>query len=213
MMQHAPLHAFTVFMGFFAIMNPVANVPLFLSLTSDDDRQTTRAVASRSLLYAFLIVAVFSIAGKIIFDVFGITLPAFRITGGLLVALIGFHMLNGGPSSVQHPGEEAGKRSRQAALDVALTPLAMPMLAGPGTIATAMSFSAGGNFLTVGVTIAMFAILCGITYLCFVFGRKLVNYLGANALGAITRMMGLILAVIGVQMVITGIHGAFHLAG
>lgn len=212
-MENLWVHALTVFMGFFAIMNPIANVPIFLSLTSGDDEKTTATVASRALLLAFLIVSVFSVAGKIIFDLFGITLPAFQITGGLLVFLIGFHMLQGDQSSVQHPSEKDKKKSLEAALSVTVSPLAMPILAGPGTIATAMNFSTGQNFLDMAVTIAMFGVLCIITYVLFVSGEKFVTYIGASALGVITRMMGLILAVIGAQMVITGVHGAFNLAG
>lgn len=206
-------HTITVFMGFFAIMNPIANVPIFLGLTGDDDRQTAASVALRSLLLAFLIVALFAVAGKIIFEVFGLTLPAFRITGGLIVFFIGYHMLQGNPSSIHHPNEKDKQMSRKAALSVAVSPLAMPILAGPGTIATAMSFSAGGGLLNVMVTIIAFAVLCVITYVFFVFGAKFVTYIGSSALGAITRMMGLILAVIGTQMVIAGMHGAFALAG
>ena len=212
-MENMLLHAVTVFMGFFAIMNPIANVPIFLSLTSNDDEQTTAAVALRSLTLAFLIVTLFSVAGKVIFELFGLTLPAFQITGGLIVFLIGFHMLQGGHSSVQHPSEEDKRKSRDAALGVAVSPLAMPILAGPGTIATAMNFSAAGGLMDMIVTIAMFAVLCAVTYILFVFGEKFVTYIGASALGVITRMMGLILAVIGTQMVIKGLHGAFELAG
>lgn len=204
-------HTFTVFMGFFAIMNPIANVPIFLGLTSGDDRQTAASVALRSLLLAFIIVALFAIAGKIIFNLFGLTLPAFRITGGLIVFIIGYHMLSGNHSSLHHPEdtESSQQQSRKAALGVAVSPLAMPILAGPGTIATAMSFSAGGGMRNVGITIIAFAVLCAITYVFFVFGEKFVTYIGENALGAITRLMGLILAVIGTQMVIGGIQGAF----
>jgi multiple antibiotic resistance protein len=212
-MESMLLHAATVFMGFFAIMNPIANVPIFLGLTSDDDEQTTAAVAFRSLMLAFLIVAVFSVAGKVIFELFGITLPAFRITGGLLVFLIGFHMLQGNHSSIHHPNEEEMQKCREAKLSVAVSPLAMPILAGPGTLATAMNFSARGGLIEMVVTIAVFAVLCVITYLLFVFGEKFVTFIGAGALGVITRMMGLILAVIGTQMVIEGLHGAFRLAG
>ncbi len=89
-----------------------------------------------------------------------------------------------------------------------LDALAIPILAGLGTITTAMNFSAGG-FVNMGVTIAMFAILCTMTYVFFVFGEKFATFLGASALGAITRMMGLILAVIETQMVIDEINGAF----
>ncbi len=207
------IYSATVFMGFFAIMNPIANVPIFLGLTSDDDKKTTSAVALRSLLLAFLIVAMFSVAGKVIFELFGITLPAFRITGGLLVFLIGFHMLQGNHSSVHHPGEEEMQQCREAQLSVAVSPLAMPILAGPGTIATAMNFSARGSLVEMVVTIVMFAVLCIITYVLFVFGEKFVTFIGGGALGVITRMMGLILAVIGTQMVIEGLRGAFKFVG
>jgi multiple antibiotic resistance protein len=205
------LHPATVFMGFFAIMNPIANVPIFLGLTADDDPKTTRTVAMRSLLLAFLIVVMFSVAGKLIFELFGITLPSFRITGGLLVSLIGFHMLQGNLSSVHHLDEGDKKKCREAALGIAVTPLAMPILAGPGTIATAMNFSAQGGLMAMVVTIASFAALCVITYLFFVFGEKFVTFIGVGALGVITRLMGLILAVIGIQMLIEGINGAFKL--
>jgi multiple antibiotic resistance protein len=203
------VHAATVFMGFFAIMNPIANVPIFLGLTSGDDKKTAAAVAFRSLMLAFVIVALFSVAGKVIFELFGLTLAAFRITGGLIVFLIGFHMLQGSHSSVQHPSDEDKQQSREVALSVAVSPLAMPILAGPGTIATAMSFSAGGGLTAMIITISMFAVLCLITYVLFIFGEKFVTYIGASALGVITRMMGLILAVIGTQMVVKGVHGAF----
>ncbi len=212
-MESLLLHAFTVFMGFFAIMNPIANVPIFLGLTRGDDEQTTSAVAFRSLALAFLIVTLFSVAGKIIFELFGLTLPAFQITGGLLVFLIGFHMLQGTHSSVQHPSEEDKRKSREAALGVAVSPLAMPILAGPGTIATAMNFSASGGLMELMVTVAMFALLCAVTYVLFVFGEKFVTYIGASALGVITRMMGLIIAVIGTQMVIEGVRGALEHGG
>ncbi len=211
-MEEILLHALTVFMGFFAIMNPIANIPIFLSLTHEEDKQTKRAIASKSLILAFLIVVVFSFTGKVIFELFGITLPAFRITGGLLVFLIGFHMLQGDFSRVNHPSEKDERESKAATLSVSVSPLAIPILAGPGTITTAMNFSADG-FVNMGVTISMFAILCAITYLCFVFGEKFVAFIGASALGAITRMMGLILAVIGTQMVLDGLHGAFEFTG
>lgn len=209
-MNAITLHAMTVFMGFFAIMNPVANVPIFIGLTSEDDTKTTAAVARRSLLLAFIIVTAFAVAGKVIFELFGLTLPAFRITGGLLVFLIGFHMLQGKHSSVQHPSEDDKQQSREAALGVAVSPLAMPILAGPGTIASAMNFSAGGGLMEVVVTIVMFAVLCLITYVLFIYGEKLVTYIGTSAVNVITRMMGLIIAVIGTQMVIDGLTGVLQ---
>jgi len=206
-------HALSVFMGFFAIMNPIANTPVFLGLTSGDDSDLRRSVALRALLAAFVIVTLFCLLGALIFKLFGITLPAFRVTGGVLVALIGYQMLHGSPSKVHHPSDSDRKASRDAALGVAITPLAIPILAGPGTIATAMNFASTEGARELVVTVAAFALLCLITFLFFVFGERLTRFLGQGGLNVVTRIMGLILAVIGVQMLIEGVQGAFHLVG
>lgn len=206
-------HSISVFLGFFAIMNPIANTPIFLGLSAGDDAAVTRQVARNALLLAFGLIVVFSALGKVIFELFGITLPAFRIAGGVLVALIGYRMLHGEQSSVHKPSDDDMETSNAAQLSVAVSPLAVPILAGPGTIATAMSFAAAkGNYELV-VTVIAFGLLCLITYVCFVFGEGMVRFLGRNGLNVVTRMMGLILAVIGVQMLIEGIKGAFELAG
>lgn len=158
---------------------------------------------------SFVIVLVFSAAGKLIFGLFGITLPAFRIMGGILVALVGYHMLQGGEhSSVQHPSEEDKQKSLEAELEVAITPLAMPILAGPGTIATAMNFASTGGASEFIVTVGAFFVLCVISYVFFVSGERFVKYIGDNGIKVVTRLMGLILAVIGVQMLIDGVGGA-----
>lgn len=200
-------HTITVLLAFFAIMNPVANTPLFISLTDGDPPEVKRQVAFKAVLAAFLIVLVFSLFGKSIFTLFGITMPAFRIAGGVLVALVGFQMLHGSPSRVHNPSDEDNADTREAELSVAISPLAMPILAGPGTLATAINFS-NGNDVETAITIAAFAVLCLVTYLFFLTGQRLVRFLGSGGINVVTRLMGLILAVIGTQMLITGIHGA-----
>ena len=125
-------HALSVFMGFFAIMNPIANTPVFLSLTAADDPATRRKVAARALIVSFLIILVFAAAGKLIFHLFGITLPAFRIMGGILVALVGYHMLQGGEqSSIQHPTEQDKKASLLAGIDEGLLERSMVLAQKP----------------------------------------------------------------------------------
>ena len=204
-------HALSVFMGFFAIMNPIANTPVFLGLTAKDDPATQRKIAARALTVSFVIILFFAAAGKLIFNLFGITLPAFRIMGGVLVALVGYHMLQGGEHSpVQHPTENDKQKSLDAQLEVAISPLAMPILAGPGTIATAMNFASAGTLTEFATTVGAFFLLCVITYLFFVSGERFVRYIGDNGVKAITRLMGLILAVIGVQMLIDGVGGAVN---
>jgi len=201
-------HALSVFMGFFAIMNPIANTPIFLGLTADDSADVRKKVALKCLLLAFALIVAFTLLGKLIFSLFGITLPAFRIMGGVLVALIGYQMLHGQQSAVHQPSAENQQASLEAALSIAVTPLAIPLLAGPGTIATAMNFASTGGLVEIIITIAAFGLLCFITYAFFVYGERLVRYLGPAGLSVVTRIMGLILAVIGVQMLIGGIGGA-----
>ena len=196
-------------MGFFAIMNPIANTPVFLGLTAEDNAGTRRKIAAKALLLSASIIVLFCAAGKLIFTLFGITLPAFRVTGGILVALVGFHMLQGGAHSpIQHPSDEDKEKSLDAELGIAITPLAMPILAGPGTIATAMNYASAGTVEEFAITVLAFFILCAITYVFFVSGERLVKYIGDNGMKVITRLMGLILAVIGVQMFIEGVGGA-----
>ena len=124
------------------------------------------------------------------------------------MALIGYQMLHGQPSRVQQPSAVDQKSSLAAELSVAVTPLAMPILAGPGTIATAMNFASTGRISDMFVTIAAFAVLCAITFVAFLSGERLLAILGRNGINIVTRLMGLILAVIGVQMLITGLAGA-----
>lgn len=204
-------HAATVFMGFFAMMNPLANTPIFLGLTSDLDDGDRRSVASRALLLAFAIVAAFAFTGHLVLDLFGITLAAFRVAGGILIFLVGSHMLSGGSSPVHSPSQEDNAASLRARLSIAVSPLALPILAGPGVLATAVSFSAGTTWENPLVTVACFGALCLVTYACFMSGRLLVSFLGQGGIGAIGRIMGHLLAVIGVQMAIHGIQAAFHL--
>lgn len=199
-------------MGFFAIMNPIANTPIFLGLTAGDSPDLRKRVAMKAVLLAFALIVLFCLLGKLIFELFGITLPAFRITGGVLVALIGYQMLQGVHSKVHQPSPADPEVSREAALSVAVTPLAIPILAGPGTIATAMNFASTGHLGEMVVTIGVFAVLCLITYGFFVSGQRLVAFLGPSGLSVITRIMGLILAVIGVQMLIDGVVGAIRMA-
>ena len=97
------VHFGTVFMAFFAIMNPVANAALFLGLTEELDQPLRKTIALRAVVTAFFIVAVFAIAGQFIFEIFAITLPAFRIAGGVLIGLIGYHMLQGSGSPSHTP--------------------------------------------------------------------------------------------------------------
>ncbi len=208
MNEHLP-YFITVFMGFFAIMNPIANAPIFIGLTDGIGPGEKKKIAFKAVLVAFIIIAVFVIGGKLIFEAFGLTVPAFRITGGLVLFLVGFEMLQGKHSKVQHNMNY--KEDENQSSDVAVTPLAIPILAGPGTITTAMNFVTDGSIIEISITVAVFAIMCAITYIFFVGANQVTKFLVIDMLKLISKIMGLILAVISVNMIIDGIKGAFNL--
>lgn len=191
-------HAVTVFLGFFAIMNPIANTAVFAGLAGNYSKPDQVKIAFKALVITFCVIVVFALLGKSIFHLFGITLSALRITGGILVFLIGYHMLHGSGSKLHtHENKEPS--------DIAVSPLAVPLLAGPGTIATAMNYSAAGGWMEIMLTVSVFAILCLITFFCFIFSTKIVSVIGESGLSIITRLMGLILAIIGTQMLLSGV--------
>ena len=194
---------FYAFMAFFAIMNPISNLPAYMALVADDSQKISRKIAFRSLLIAFVIVTVFIFSGDFIFKVFGITIISFRIAGGILVAVIGYHMINGNHSPSYKGMEQQAVNSDP--MSIAISPLAMPLFAGPGTITTALSLANGGlrNQL---ITVVAFAILCVITYLLLRSAKQIAGFLGKNLMKIITKMMGLLLFSIGIQMIIVSVQ-------
>jgi multiple antibiotic resistance protein len=193
----------TVFIGFFAILNPIGNTPVFLLMVGDADRKIMKKVAFKAVLVAFIIITLFSLFGHIIFRLFNITLPAFQVAGGIIVFFIGYDLLLGKAAGVHKSKVD---ESDTAYDDMAISPLGIPLLAGPGTITTAMSFvGQGGSFINTLLIIIVFAVVCVITYLMFILSKGIADKLRPSMIKTISRIMGLILAVIAVQMLINGI--------
>jgi len=194
----------TVFTGFFAVMNPIANTPIFMGLVEEKDKLTKRKIAKTSTITAFIIVTSFVVLGKYIFELFGLTIPAFKITGGILIFYVGFEMLMSQKSKV-HNAE-----NKDDSTDIAISPLAIPILAGPGTIVTAMNFTTNASFVHMGIIIATFALIIFFTYLAFIFSDIIIDRLGQNLIEVIGKIMGLILAIIGTGMITEGIKLSFN---
>ncbi len=199
------IFAITVFTGFFAIMNPIANTPIFMGLVEGKDDATKKQIAKKSTITAFIIVVSFIILGKYIFQLFGITIPAFKITGGILIFYVGLGMLRSHRSGIHS----------QSGIDhddgVAISPLAIPILAGPGTIVTAMNSVTNANYTHIAIVIASFGIIVYLTYLAFKLSDKIVKVFGMNLITVVSKLMGLILAIMGTGMVISGIKLAFDI--
>ena len=197
-MDYLVTHFMTCFLGFFAIMNPLANTAAFVGLTGGLSPKDRRKVAFKALVLTFCIVVVFSVLGNVIFQLFGITIQALRIAGGILLFIIGYQMLHG-DSSKMHSA------SNHVDTSIAVSPLAVPLLAGPGTLATAMNYAVSGDLNKIVLTLVTFFCLCVITYFCFLFGQRLIHFIGQGGLSIVTRLMGLIISVIGVEMLISGV--------
>ena len=122
--------------------------------------------------------------------------------------IVGFEMVHGQPSQVQSPTDEDQEDCRETQLSVAVSPLATPLIAGPGTISTAMGFAGDGNVVRVGMTLVAAAIVCAVTLVAFLFSGRLMGFLGQSGLNVVSRLMGLIIAVIGMQMLMMGVYAA-----
>jgi multiple antibiotic resistance protein len=192
-------------MAFFAIMNPIVNIPIFLKITEGLTDEKKRQISKTATLVAFIIVTGFILIGKYIFVIFGLTIPAFKVFGGILIFFIGFEMLQSKKSSIKHHEIEPFDE------EVAISPLAIPILAGPGTIVTGMNFVADANFLQVAITILILALFVFLTYWAFNFSSFLVRLIGEKNFRIIGKIMGIILGVLGANMLLEGIHLAFDI--
>ncbi|MFI8604632.1 MarC family protein [Cellulophaga baltica] len=195
----------TVFMGFFAIMNPIANTPIFLGLVEGKDKEQKKKIAKTGTITAFIIVVSFILAGKYIFELFGITIPAFKITGGILIFYVGFEMLMSKKSKIHSTEDKEDDSS------VGISPLAIPILAGPGTIVTGMNFVTDASYTHIGVVIGVFGLMIFLTYVAFVLSDVIVKKVGQNLISVIGKLMGLILAIIGTGMIVEGVKLSFSL--
>ncbi|WP_329743337.1 NAAT family transporter [Dyella sp. A6] len=198
--------AMKVFAALFAIMNPIANIPVFLSLTEGASDSQKRRIALVTMTGVTVGCIVSMTVGDLILRVFGLTINDFRLAGGLLVLLIALDMLHGS-SSAQH---QPGTKEMADAQDVAIYPLTIPLLVGPGTIATLIVFgqNAMANGLVPGLIlgVAVFLVVLAMAlFMAPLIGRHL-----SSRVTAITkRLMGMILAAIAMEMIVASLQVAF----
>lgn len=205
-MDNAFQFALVTFTSVLFIVDPIAVVPTYLVITQGQDQAQRRVTARRACIAATLLLVVFAAVGRAIFELFGITMPAFRIAGGLILWLVAMDMLHGNRSTQEGSAEISEATAKD---DVAVTPLAMPMLAGPGAISTVMVLS--GQARTTAQTIVVYAsilLALAIAWGTLRAAERLVQRMGQTGIRVMTRLMGLMLAAIAVQFVITGVREA-----
>jgi MarC family membrane protein len=198
--------ALVTFTSILFLVDPIAVVPTFLAITQGESVERRRATARRACMAAAILLIVFAAGGNLIFRAFGITLPAFRIAGGAILWLVAMDMLRGERPTQESEAEiDEGRRKE----DVALTPLAIPLLAGPGAISTVMVLSGQARTpARAAVVYASIVVTLLISWIMLRVGDRVMSHFGQTGIRVIMRIMGLLLAAVAVQFIITGVREA-----
>src|SRR5580692_265755 len=188
----------------FFLVDPFTVIPLFLAVTSDSPPQERRWIARKSALTCAIVLSTFAVAGSLIFKMFGITLPAFKIAGGIILLQIGLDMLQARQSSTKATPAEAEESVSKR--DASIIPLGMPMLAGPGAISTVMVLVGESHAIWQhGIIYAAILLTSFVSYLVLAGANRVRRYLGDTGIRIMTRLMGLLLVALAVQFVANGL--------
>ncbi|MFA5494920.1 MAG: MarC family protein [Porticoccaceae bacterium] len=199
-----PQEFLTILVPLLIIMDPIGNLPLFLMFTADKSVGEQRRMAAVACLVSAAILLVFAMIGDSLLALFGITIPAFQIAGGFIFFIYAMQMLGLIPTNIKSSHDEEVESLRKPS--IALVPLAVPMLAGPGAITAVLVWRqqlAGTG--TEGWLMAAIFVACLVVYVTLYFAGFLRRILGVSGIGVITRLMGLLLGVIAVQFMVDGI--------
>src|SRR5580700_2077521 len=195
-----------VVVSVFAIVDPIGTLPFFVARTEGFPPADREVVLRRAVLVLGSVLTVFAVAGRFVFSAFGFTLGAFEIAGGILLFWVAFEMLNGELTRTR-----LGDADRADALshrdEIAVVPLGVPLLAGPGAMSTVMIYegSAGGNPISILATFVAIGVTTGATFVVLRYGQGILRALGRVGVMALTRVLGLLLAAVGVQFVLDGV--------
>ncbi len=194
--------ALLCFTSFFTLTNPLGTMPVFLTMTNGMNDYERKAIVRRATIVSFITLMVFTFSGQFLFKFFGISSNGFRIAGGFIIFKIGFDMLQARYSNAKLKEEEV----KTYADDISITPLAIPMLCGPGAIANAiMLMDDASTFSLKGTLICIIALVYFITFLILQASTRLVRILGETGNNVMMRLMGLILMVIAVECFVSGL--------
>ena len=194
--------ALLCFTSFFTLTNPLGTMPVFLTMTNGMNDHERKAIVRRATIVSFITLMVFTFSGQFLFKFFGISSNGFRIAGGFIIFKIGFDMLQARYSNAKLKEEEV----KTYADDISITPLAIPMLCGPGAIANTIMLMDDASTLSLkGTLIGIIALVYFITFLILQASTRLVRILGETGNNVMMRLMGLILMVIAVECFVSGL--------
>ena len=200
-LEGLPTATLATFLALFPIVNPLGGVPLFFSLTTNFPREERNRTALRTAVYVIAILVTFMLVGRFVLHFFGISLPVLKIAGGLIVANTAWGMVTASSRMTMEERSEALTKE-----DISLTPMAMPMLSGPGSIGVVMGLAAHADGVLAYLGMVIGIVLIGVSvYLFLCLGGPLVKRLGPSAMGAVTRIFGFLILAIAVQLVWDGV--------
>ncbi len=198
------------FSSLFALINPIGNIPIFITLTDSYTRKERNKIALKSIIFSFIVLVIFAMIGEVIFSFYGITIHAFRIAGGILLFKISLDMIESKRSRTRTTPSEMEEAEEKE--EIAYTPIGIPLIAGPGSIASIMILSSETNNYDESILLYKFYLFVALTsvllltFLTFKIAKFLSNYFGKSGLRIMQRIMGLILMVISIEFIIKGIH-------
>ncbi len=196
--------ALTTFVGILPIANPFSTAVVLLTITEGFSEERRRQQVRLACIYMAGILITFLLAGTLIMNFFGISIPGLRIAGGLIVAGIGFGMLNPKP---EHAMSEELRADAVQKDDVAFTPLAMPMLSGPGSIAVTIGMAAEADGMGENMAIVVgIGLVAFVSWLVLRASGRVVRVLGATGMNALGRIMGFLLVCVGIQFIVNGVQ-------
>lgn len=197
-------YALLSFGSLFAILSPFATVPTFLAMTEGNSAAERAAMARRACKIACGVLIAFTLVGLNILGFFRVSVPAFQIAGGLVILRVGFEMLQGSRALKVTPEERLEGMQKE---DISITPLAVPILCGPGTITTGILLSSqAGSWVHMGILVVNVGLIYVGTYNLLRFAAAYSDVFGETTLKIITRLMGLLLLAIAVQFVVDGVR-------
>ena len=197
------------FSSLFTLINPIGIVPIFIAMTDEYSKKERDVIAFKSVLFAFCILILFGVLGEFIFSFYNITIHGFRIAGGILLLKISFDMIESKRSRTRTtPMEEKAAEEKN---EIAYTPLAIPLIAGPGSIASIMILSSESSHWNHKITLflALGTVLL-ITFLTLKLSKYLTKTFGRSGLRIMQRIMGLILMVISIEFILKGIKDSIQ---
>lgn len=191
-----------VFAALFSVMNPLGTVPIFVGLTKDDTKKEQSKTSFLTAINIFVILLIAFFTGKYVLNFFGISIESLRIAGGLIIVSSGFALLTGSFNKHKGMDREKVKTDAYQRESVSLTPLAIPMLAGPGSISLLIGMQEQyGQLIEKTYIIAAIFSVCLATFLVLKSAHFIANFLGASGINAISRIIGFIVIAIGIEYI------------